>query len=187
MTFIVAGANSDFGKDGGFSVQDALYNYLVNKWGLHSPHIFNETILEATNKQWDGFGQYHMYVQSVRAHGNRHSEPVGWIRVSNILRVHLIMKRLSMGEIPIEMDEAAGEVERLTVEYSPYWIAGIDFFDDWDITHQEEPTDNPAHPFNNTWHITIDVTAYYTKASDFQIDIAPYDPSLHAAGTLTYL
>lgn len=187
MTFIVLGANSDFGVGSAPPIEDAVYNYLKNKWSLTSPTPFNNTILDADNHAWDSMGQYHMSVELLRSHGNRQSEPTGWIRYSSTLRIHLIMKRLTMGQISNDLAQATTEVEKNLWEYSPHWIAGIDQFDDFDASEIYEPTDNPAHPFNNTWHIVVDINAWYTKGTDFAIDIAAYNPAIHPAGSLTYL
>jgi len=184
LTLIVLGSNSDWGET---PIEDALYAHILQKFNRHSPQLFTLENLDPDNKAWDNMGQYHLYVQLLRTHGDRFSEPVGWLRYYSTLRVHLIMKRLNMGQIADEMSAAASEVERILIEYSPHWIAGIDFFDNIDIIPIDEPTDNPGHPFNNTWHIAVDANAFYTKGTDFQIEQNPYDPTQHAAGSLTYI
>jgi hypothetical protein len=130
-------------------------------------------------------GQYHLNVELLRTHGDRNSP--NQLRYAATLRVHLIMKRLNMGEIADEMAQAAAEIERILIEYSPHWIAGIDYFDNIEINPIYEPTDNPAHPFNNTWHLVVDCNAFYTVGTDFIPDIAPYNPTQHTAGSLTYI
>jgi len=184
MTLIVLGSNSDFGNP---PIEDAIYSHILQKFNRHSPKLFTLENLDPDNKAWDNMGQYHLFVQLLKTHGSRQTEPVGWLRYYSIVRVHLVMKRLSMGQIPNEMSEAAQEVERIFIEYSPHWIAGIDFFDEIDITPIDEPVDMSGHPFNNTWHIAVDAYAWYTKGTDFQIDTNPYDPTQHTAGSLTYI
>jgi hypothetical protein len=174
----VVGTNSDWITP----IEDCVYNHIKQQWLISDPPV---TALDPDNKAWDNMGQFHLFVQRIETTGKR-EHGTQYFEYTSRLRIHCVMMRLTMGQLPNTMQNASTEVQRILWNYSLHWIAGIREFDDIREVVIDEP-DTPANPFKNTYHIVIEVVAYYQKNSDFNIDTVPYDPSLYTAGQLTYL
>jgi hypothetical protein len=176
------GANSDWGVGDAPHIDDAVYAHIKQQWSITVPPVeeFGED-----NKAPYNMGQHHLFVQRVLTTANRELG-TGFIDYVSTLKIHVLMKRLSMGQLPPDVQNAAGEVHRICWMYSPNWIAGINLFDNIREEVIDEP-DLPTNPFKNTWHIVIFVNAFYQKGTDFEIDTASYNPADFYAGQLTYL
>jgi hypothetical protein len=184
VTLQVVGSTTDWGVGGSPSIEDAVYNHLRQKWSIPVPPV---TDFDTENKAWDNMGQHHLFVQRMQTTGNRRTiEATGFFNYVTRLRIHCVMQRLFMGQIPPDLNNMSTEVQRICWMYSPYWIAGIQEFDNIVEVPIDEP-DSPANPFKNTYHIVIEVDAFYMKGTDFVIDVAPYNPASYIAGQLTYL
>jgi hypothetical protein len=178
VSVVVIGSDTDWITP----IEDCVYSHIKQKWSISNPPIAD---LNSENKAWEGMNQHHVYVQRVVTMGKRELG-TSLFKYQSTLRVHILMQRLSMGQIPIDMQNASTECQRIFWMYSPNWIAGIEEFDNI----REEVIDEPdveSNPFKNTWHIALFVDAFYWKGTDFNIDIGAYDSNGKTAGQLTYL
>ena len=164
-------------------IEDCVYDYLVDQWSIDKPLQAN---LKEKNRAYDGNGQYHFWI--VRQKTTAMQDEIGgkFYKCVSTLQINVLMKRLNKGQVNDNLDEMCREIRQLLINYSPDWIAGINYFDNFiEIPRLHHPEDE-NNPFTNTWISAMTVDAHFYYVTDFTIDTTPYNPSQHNAGELSY-
>ena len=178
-SLVINGSNSDWHKP----IEDCVYDYLIDRWNEDSPE---KSYLKTQNRSYDGVGWAHFWVQ--RGQTNITLDTIGgqqWNGQTN-LNINLLMRRLSKGQLDRTLGDMMIECRRSLIEYSPHWIAGIQYFDQFNEVPLVYGPDDERNPWQDTWVGMITVNAYYVINTQMNHTSMDYNPAMYSAGTLTY-
>lgn len=164
-------------------IEDCVYDYLVDQWSIQKPA---QNKLKTKNRAYDKVGSHHFWIVRQKVERSQDTNDRQLWYCDCTLQINVLMKKLSKGEVDDDMDEMCREINRMLIEYSPHWIAGILEFDHITEVPKMFGPDDENNPFENTWITAMTVHAYYYLSTDFSTDTSSYNPAKYSAGVLSY-
>ena len=178
-SLVINGSSTDFQRP----IEDYVYDYLRDRWNIDKPP---KEYLKRNNRSYDGVGYAHFWTQRGQTNIKRESIDGQFWKAQTNININLLMKKLSKGQIDDLLGNMMHEVRRSLIEYQPNWIAGIQYFDDFNEVPLVFGPDDERNPWQNTWVGMITVNAIYKITTQFNISSEDYNPAQWSAGELTY-
>ena len=178
-TLVVNGTNSDWIKP----IEDCIYDYFVDKWALQKP-----TKLRKENINYDDQGTRHFWIERKETERVQDDDSGQLWRCDCRFQINVLVRRQQKSQVKAgnDLDDMLRELNRLMIEYSSHWIAGIMFFNNIVEIPLIWHPDDDKNPFQGCWVAGIIAHAYFYLSTRFSNDSIPYNPATVSAGTLTY-
>jgi len=187
-TLVVNGTNSDWIKP----IEDCIYDYFIDKWSVQTRTV-TETSPDpfkwrSDNINYDGQGTKHFWIERKETERVQDDDSGQLWRCDCRFQINVLVKRLQKSQVKAgdDLDIMLRELNRMMIEYSSHWIAGIhDFNNIIEIPIIWTPDDD-KNPYQGCWVAAIIAHAYYYLSTRFYNESMPYNPATVSAGVLTY-
>ena len=187
-TLVVNGTNSDWIKP----IEDCIYDYFVDKWAVQTRTV-TDTQTEpfkwrSENINYDNQGTKHFWIDRKETERVQEDDSGQLWRCDCRFQINVLVKRGQKSQVKAgnDLDTMLRELNRLMIEYSSHWIAGIHFFNNIVEIPLIWHPDDDKNPFQGCWVAGIIAHAYYYLSTRFYNDSIPYNPATVSAGVLTY-
>ena len=186
-TLRVDGTNSDWIKP----IEDCIYDYITDKWSVQT-RLITDTQTDPfkwrkENINYDGHGTQHIWIERKETNRVQEAEGQFW-NCDCRFQVMVMVQQAQNSQTKAgkKVDIILREINRLLMQYSSHWIAGIYDFNNFTEVPVIWLPDDDKNPFQG-FHVAAFIGhAYYYYVSDFSNESIPYNYATVSAGQLTY-